>query len=149
MAYNRDRGKDSWNNANYDHNDSSSWHDGGRENIRPREEDYYNEGKRRKYNNGVCLNLHWRVYLKLKLPQGYDASQPYEETSYDTGYGQNDHGQDYSNDDRSQHRGFSKKRLVPSEPSPHVIFLGLDPDFTEADVCRLPLINTIIAPITE
>lgn len=28
-----------------------------------------------------------------------------------------------------------KKRLVPSEPSAHVIFLGLDPDFTEADVC--------------
>lgn len=29
----------------------------------------------------------------------------------------------------------NKKRLVPSEPSPHVIFLGLDPDFTESDVC--------------
>lgn len=28
-----------------------------------------------------------------------------------------------------------KKRLVASEPSAHVIFLGLDPDFTEADVC--------------
>lgn len=28
----------------------------------------------------------------------------------------------------------NKKRLVPSEPSPHVIFLGLDPDFTESDV---------------
>ncbi|KIY51131.1 hypothetical protein FISHEDRAFT_38467, partial [Fistulina hepatica ATCC 64428] len=27
-----------------------------------------------------------------------------------------------------------KKRLVPSEPSQHVIFLGLDPDFTEADL---------------
>ncbi|KAJ7063057.1 hypothetical protein C8F01DRAFT_54849 [Mycena amicta] len=29
---------------------------------------------------------------------------------------------------------FSKKRLQPSEPSPHVIFLGLDPDFNEADL---------------
>lgn len=28
----------------------------------------------------------------------------------------------------------AKKRQVASEPSPHVIFLGLDPDFTEADL---------------
>ena len=48
--------------------------------------------------------------------------------------------QDYGHDDRSRALGGSggfKKRLTPSEPSPHVIFLGLDPDFTEADVCRL------------
>ncbi|KAG6879954.1 hypothetical protein C0992_008888 [Termitomyces sp. T32_za158] len=42
-----------------------------------------------------------------------------------------DQFQDYGQDDRQQR---NKKRLVPSEPSPHVIFLGLDPDFTEADV---------------
>lgn len=30
--------------------------------------------------------------------------------------------------------GYNKKRLVPSEASPHVIFLGLDPDFTESDL---------------
>jgi RNA-binding protein 5/10 len=56
MAYNRDwdRGSDSWNGANYDSYDNSSWNNGGgRENVRSRDEDYYNEGKRRKYNNGV------------------------------------------------------------------------------------------------
>ena len=31
-----------------------------------------------------------------------------------------------------------KKRHGPSEPSPHVIFLGLDPDFNEADVRTFP-----------
>ena len=37
--------------------------------------------------------------------------------------------------DRGDH-GFQdhRKRHVASEPSPHVIFLGLDMDFTEADV---------------
>lgn len=31
-------------------------------------------------------------------------------------------------------RGQYRKRHIASEPSSHVIFLGLDPDFTEADV---------------
>jgi hypothetical protein len=31
-----------------------------------------------------------------------------------------------------------KKRLVPSEPSEHVIFLGLDTDFNETDVRASP-----------
>ncbi|KAF9237667.1 hypothetical protein BU15DRAFT_88660 [Melanogaster broomeanus] len=45
-----------------------------------------------------------------------------------------DYSHDYSNDDRHG-KGFqSKKRLVPSKPSLHVIFLGLDPDFSEADL---------------
>jgi hypothetical protein len=79
-------------------------------------------------------------FLKLKkVPQGYDASQPNDETIYDPGYGQGEHSQDYHSEDRSQQRVSGKKRLVPSEPSPHVIFLGLDPAFTEADVCRLIL----------
>ncbi|KAF7295248.1 RhoA GTPase effector DIA/Diaphanous [Mycena indigotica] len=47
---------------------------------------------------------------------GYEASQAY--TDYDNGAG----------------ASFPKKRLQPSEPSPHVIFLGLDPDFNEADL---------------
>ncbi|KAL1689723.1 hypothetical protein GGG16DRAFT_103534 [Schizophyllum commune] len=79
MAYNRewDRGKDSWGSAS-------------RPGVRPREEDYYGDPKRRKFNGGACSFL--------------------------------------------QDRGpAAKKRLVPSEPSPHVIFLGLDPDFNEAD----------------
>ena len=145
MSYNRDRdrGKDSWNSANYDNYDNGVWDNGGgRENVRPRDEDYYNDGKRRKHNNGV-RHIHDTVSLKLNLLQGYDASQPYDGTNYDAGYSQSEHSQDYQNEDRSQQRGFNKKRLVPSEPSPHVIFLGLDPDFTEADVCRLPLINPI------
>jgi hypothetical protein len=70
------------------------------------------------------------AYLNLNLLQGHDASQHYD----DAGYGKGEHSQDHPSDDRSQQRGFNKKRLVPSEPSPHVIFLGLDPDFTEADV---------------
>lgn len=48
MAYNRewDRGKDNW--------DDSSWNDNQVPgNVRGREEDYYGEGKRRKFNNGV------------------------------------------------------------------------------------------------
>jgi hypothetical protein len=44
-----------------------------------------------------------------------------------------DSAPDSTSEDRS-HRPFAKKRLLPSEPSPHVIFLGLDTDFTEADV---------------
>lgn len=54
MAYNRDwdNGKDSWNGTGYD---NTSWNNGGgRDNVRSRDDDdYYNEGKRRKYNNGV------------------------------------------------------------------------------------------------
>lgn len=77
--------------------------------------------------------------------QGYDASQANEDNSYDAGYGQGEYDQSF--DDRSQQRGgFNKtKRLIPSEPSPHVIFLGLDPDFTEADVCRLSSLAPIFA----
>ncbi|KIK81452.1 hypothetical protein PAXRUDRAFT_35865 [Paxillus rubicundulus Ve08.2h10] len=118
MAYNRDwdKGKDYW-------ADQSSWGTGdNRADVRGRENDYHGDGKRRKYNNG-----------------GYD-NQPYDDTSYDAGYGPNnqgrhtDHTPDYSNDDRPG-KGFqSKKRLVPSEASSHVIFLGLDPDFSEADL---------------
>ncbi|KAJ3565270.1 hypothetical protein NP233_g7739 [Leucocoprinus birnbaumii] len=113
MAYNRewDRGKDSWN--------DNSWGGDTRGNSRGRDDDYYGEGKRRKYNAG-----------------GFDSSYGYEDGSNNAGYYHKNDYQDYGQDDR--HRGggsgFNKKRLIPSEPSPHVIFLGLDPDFTEADV---------------
>ncbi|THH14333.1 hypothetical protein EW146_g5981, partial [Bondarzewia mesenterica] len=140
MAYNNrewDRGKSN----NWDDGGGGGWYDhsgGGRGNVRGREEDYHGEGKRRKYNNG-----------------GYDASQNWDEGSYDTNY------YDTSYHDTSYHEqqdvrpsrggygggssggagrgggGFhaqAKKPLVPSEPSAHVIFLGLDPDFTEADL---------------
>ena len=48
MAYNRewDRGKDAW--------QDQSWNEyNARGNVRGRDEDYYGEGKRRKYNDGV------------------------------------------------------------------------------------------------
>lgn len=73
MAYNRDwdRGKDSWNSTYYDNYDDSSWNDGGgRENIRPRDEDYHSEGKRRKYNDGVChIRTGWCIF-ESKLATG-------------------------------------------------------------------------------
>ncbi|KAF8892694.1 hypothetical protein BD779DRAFT_1510429 [Infundibulicybe gibba] len=116
MAYNRewDKGKDTW-------NDAATWGaPDARGNVRGREEDHYGEGKRRKFNNGA-----------------YDASQAYDESGYGGNYNQNKQAeylqQDPSQDDR-QRGGFAKKRLAPSEPSSHVIFLGLDPDFTEADL---------------
>lgn len=64
MAYNRDwdSGKD-WNGAGFDH---GSWNNGSgvRDNIRTRDDEYYNEGKRRKYNNGVGVP-HFFVYCDL------------------------------------------------------------------------------------
>ncbi|KAH9890700.1 hypothetical protein C8Q73DRAFT_705276 [Cubamyces lactineus] len=108
MAYNRewDQGK----NANYD-----SWQPTPRGNTHTRDEDYYGDSKRRKYNDG-----------------GYDATQGYDNSGYDN---RQSYDQGYYQDDRHSRGGpHNKKRLVPSEPSPHVIFLGLDPDFTESDM---------------
>ena len=71
--------------------------------------------------------------------------QSYDEAAYEPSYGQpnpsrhTDAAPDFANDDRHGKAFHSKKRLVPSEPSSHVIFLGLDPDFSEADVCRYTL----------
>jgi hypothetical protein len=51
MSYNSrewDRGKDSW-------GDYSSWQDSSRGHFRPQDDEYYADGKRRKYNNGVSL----------------------------------------------------------------------------------------------
>ncbi|KAF5358221.1 hypothetical protein D9756_001815 [Leucocoprinus leucothites] len=112
MAYNRewDRGKDSWN--------DNTWSGDTRGNPRGRDDEYYGEGKRRKFNTG-----------------GFDSSYGYEDESSNAGYYHKNEHQDYGQDDRPRGggSGFTKKRLIPSEPSPHVIFLGLDPDFTEAD----------------
>ncbi|OSD02722.1 hypothetical protein PYCCODRAFT_1477382 [Trametes coccinea BRFM310] len=111
MAYNRewDQGK---------HADYDSWPPAPRGNSHMRDEEYYGDSKRRKYNDG-----------------GYDASQAYDNSGYDnSGYDNRHHNdQSYYQEDRHP-RGHNKKRLVPSEPSPHVIFLGLDPDFTESDM---------------
>ena len=48
---------------------------------------------------------------------------------------------DQSYDDRSHRGNQQRRRLVPSEASQHVIFLGLDPDFTEGDVGFPPLLR--------
>ncbi|KAF9002035.1 hypothetical protein BDQ17DRAFT_1426312 [Cyathus striatus] len=122
MSYNRewDKGKDSWHDPSTMPTPSDP-----RTNVRLREEDYYGDGKRRKFNNGTF--------------EGYDPSRSYDTSTYPASYAlnrQSDHSHDYSQDDRRPPGApfVPKKRLVPSEPSPHVIFLGLDPDFTEADL---------------
>jgi hypothetical protein len=131
MAYNRewDKGKDQW-------SDNTAWNaTDPRTNVRGREEDYYGEGKRRKFNGGVSASA-LRENLSITFVQGYqgyDNAQAYDEGA---SYAQ----QGPPQDDRTQQRAapagaFPKKRLTPSDPSPHVIFLGLDQDFTEADVC--------------
>ena len=61
-------------------------------------------------------------------------------SQYDENYGQSSYTyHEHSgghNDDKS--KGVqNRKRHVASEPSSHVIFLGLDTDYTEADVCLL------------
>ncbi|KAI0340191.1 hypothetical protein BDW22DRAFT_1414817 [Trametopsis cervina] len=130
MAYNRewDRGKDSWNDNSWNDSswqgdsrqDHSSWNEYSSGHAQGKDEEYYGEGKRRKFNNG-----------------GYRNSQAYESGGYED-YTVSHPGQSGSHeytDDRHHGAGggHHKKRMVPSEPSPHVIFLGLDPDFTEAD----------------
>ncbi|KAI0730383.1 hypothetical protein C8Q72DRAFT_824121 [Fomitopsis betulina] len=119
MAYNRewDKGKQI---------DPSWQYQASQGAMHSREDEYYGDSKRRKFNNG-----------------GYDASQGhdqgYDETAYDPSHGQG-YTQDYTVEGHNQRGGgggggaYGKKRLIPSEPSPHVIFLGLDPDFTEADL---------------
>jgi RNA-binding protein 5/10 len=69
---------------------------------------------------------------------------PPPHSSYDEGtYSQRDprggYRDEYDDRENYSNRGArdhdpNRRRLAPSEPSPHVIFLGLDPDFTEADV---------------
>ncbi|KAL6307896.1 hypothetical protein BKA93DRAFT_766391 [Sparassis latifolia] len=122
MAYNRE-----WDRGKFVPNEGSAWqYNTSRPSLHPRDDEYYSEGKRRKFNDG-----------------GYDtayAVEPaYSDNAYDTSFAQGrqtESNQDYyPSEDRHQRGGaHGKKRLVPSEPSPHVIFLGLDPDFTEADL---------------
>ncbi|KAH9029099.1 hypothetical protein EDB85DRAFT_1968260 [Lactarius pseudohatsudake] len=83
-----------------------SWHDGSSWGAGPGKgrDDDYGEGKKRKFNNAAWDD------------GGYDAHHSYQD--YGVGGG-----------------GFGhKKRLVASDPSPHVIFLGLDVGFTESDL---------------
>lgn len=50
MAYNRD-----WDKGKDYYSDQAYWPADNRGNVRGREDDYYGDGKRRKYNNGVRL----------------------------------------------------------------------------------------------
>jgi hypothetical protein len=74
----------------------------------------------------VSLRNLFHYLVQAYLFQGYDGQKAYDD--YGSGYSKrNDQG-------HGGGEGYNKKRLVPSEASPHVIFLGLDPDFTESDV---------------
>ncbi|KAA1469569.1 hypothetical protein DENSPDRAFT_918872 [Dentipellis sp. KUC8613] len=83
----------------------------------------HHEGKRRKFNNG-----------------GYEYSQHWNDKVQDSIYSRDcpsdEHPSRGSTTTAGSSVGFHnfKKHPVPSEPSSHVIFLGLDQDFTEADL---------------
>ncbi|KAJ3849966.1 hypothetical protein EV368DRAFT_46265 [Lentinula lateritia] len=111
-----------------DYNDNREWDRGkipeapwyphdSRQSYHPREDDHTTQGKRRKFNDG-----------------GHDGSQAYEDYKYDANYTRQGPGFPQDQSGRGGGPGHPKKRLQPSEPSPHVIFLGLDPDFTESDL---------------
>ncbi|KAF8522115.1 hypothetical protein BU17DRAFT_45113 [Hysterangium stoloniferum] len=85
--------------------------------VHPREEDSndYPAGteKRRKHDNGA-YNTNTESWSDDRYPRpGVQG----------TGHQQ-----------QMQQQNQNRRRLIPSEPSPHVIFLGLDPDHTEADL---------------
>ncbi|KAI0303375.1 hypothetical protein B0F90DRAFT_1911376 [Multifurca ochricompacta] len=88
-----------------------SWHETdswGSGSGKGRDEDY-GEGKKRKFNSGS-----WDE-------GGYDSHHNHQDSGVGGGSGGGGfHGH--------------KKRLVASDPSPHVIFLGLDMAFTESDL---------------
>ena len=113
MAYNRewDMGKE-------------AWHDGGSWSGNGRDEDY-EEGKKRKFNGGVRRLLSSSIRQHTGFSQGWD----------DGGQDSHHNYQDYGVAGGGFHS--HKKRLVASDPSPHVIFLGLDTGFTESDVCGI------------
>ena len=58
MAYNREW-DETWASANYGNN---TWNNGA-SNIRSREEEFYGEGKRRKYNNGVRHHINFCYHI--------------------------------------------------------------------------------------
>ncbi|KAJ4501662.1 hypothetical protein C8R41DRAFT_976616 [Lentinula lateritia] len=114
-----------------DYNDNREWDRGkipdtpwyppdSRQSYHPREDDHNAQGKRRKFNDGGY--------------QGYDGPQAHEDYKYDANYTRQGPGFPQDQSGRGGGPGHPKKRLQPSEPSPHVIFLGLDPDFTESDL---------------
>jgi hypothetical protein len=90
----------------------------------------------------VVFSGHYLLLIS-SVDWGYDSIHAYEESGYER-YNQQSQGrpQDCAQDDAHRHQlnGFqTKKRLVLSEHSPHVIFQGLGLDFSEADVYRCTL----------
>ncbi|KAF8906058.1 hypothetical protein CPB84DRAFT_1814018 [Gymnopilus junonius] len=85
----------------------------------------------------MTYNREWDRGKDEYHPEASGKRRKFNDGGYNTPVDRhNDWSPEYPNDDRSRpgQPAFPKKRLVPSEPSPHVIFLGLDPDFTEADL---------------
>jgi RNA-binding protein 5/10 len=109
-----DSGKEQWAQQH------TQWDDGSAK-MRAREDDEYaGDGKRRKHNDGVrSVSI---------CPVGRSVA--------DDGVQSWDAGEGEGPTDWSLNK--PKKRLVPSEPSEHVIFLGLDTDFNETDVRASP-----------
>ncbi|KZT42101.1 hypothetical protein SISSUDRAFT_1078616 [Sistotremastrum suecicum HHB10207 ss-3] len=66
-----------------------------------------------------------RVNLQYERPQAHYNNPPQD-------------GSDHGFDPRGNQ---PRRRLVPSETSRHIIFLGLDPDFTEGDIAEQALCN--------
>ncbi|KIJ37732.1 hypothetical protein M422DRAFT_781617 [Sphaerobolus stellatus SS14] len=149
MAYNNNygnynRGGREWDQGKgygYDQHDPSS------NRIRQREEDYDDYGggyeKRRKYDNGEWNNQA-NSYDDGTAWSGYPQQQHSAYNSNADGWQVHDDrnsrgppqhpNQQYSHPSAAGGNNPNRRRLVPSEPSPHVIFLGLDPDHTEADL---------------
>ncbi len=68
MAYNRewDKGKDTW-------ADGAQWSGA---NVRPREDDHFGDGKRRKFNGGVCILLILLLNLITAFYRDIKATMP-------------------------------------------------------------------------
>ncbi|KAI5124032.1 hypothetical protein M0805_003863 [Coniferiporia weirii] len=113
---------------------------GHRGHTRERDDDeYYVEGKRRKHNHAGYNDSQPAPYDNTRS-YGQHGYGTYDNSDYPEGYGYPAHDQSTSGDGRDDRSHYDRgslqhrKKHVASEPSPHVIFLGLDADFTEADL---------------
>ncbi|EJD53376.1 hypothetical protein AURDEDRAFT_180890 [Auricularia subglabra TFB-10046 SS5] len=71
-------------------------------------------------------------HVRPREDDGY-AGGSNKRHKHNNDYDDDGYAEDYSYDDRRREQGH-RRRLVPSEATQHVIFLGLDQDFTEADL---------------
>ncbi|EIM90511.1 uncharacterized protein STEHIDRAFT_75317 [Stereum hirsutum FP-91666 SS1] len=150
MAYNRewDNGKGSWDDGDYDQD--GGWYDS--------ENRYHREGRKRKWNSGYedggqgwdegAYDYGYDNYDYDSGYYGYEQHQSSSRGGYAGGRGGGGGGGSSRGGGAGGGGGggggvgnaggndfhANKKRMVASEPSAHVIFLGLDNDFTEADL---------------